>query len=181
MHHLLFATWKPTLEPPAGAGPDAEPPETIRIQLGGTLGLAPGIVNMLQGMIASNVILTAEAAWVIVIMGGVIAVSSIRPQQLEGFVNTRVQSASGLLDPDQQEIPAQFRAWLEEHMPTASRRVWDKVSQSQREKAQQKTMRALERAVQSDLPEGKAVLLGLQRAERLRARHQNATSADDER
>lgn len=171
-HHLLFSTWQPTVLPPGEEQQDGQTLETVRLQLGGTLGLDPGSVNALQGMIASNVILSGEMAWVFVNMGGVMVVSPIQPRRRDGFVHTIVRSESGFLDPDTQVVPEEFRQWLDEHLIVPSRSIWDKVSPSQREKSEQKTVAALERAVRSGSPEGKAFLLALQKAEKRRAQQE---------
>lgn len=178
-HHLLFATWQPTVLAPDDEQQDCAAQETIRLQLGGTLGLDPGSVNALQGTIASNVILAGERAWVFVNMGGVMVVSPIRPRRRDGFLNAAVRPDGGFLDPDLQAIPEEFRQWVDEYMIAACRRIWDRVSPSQREKAQQKTLAALERAVQSGSPEGKACLLALQQAEKRRAQAEREVPPHD--
>jgi hypothetical protein len=175
-HHLLCATWQPVQAPEAdAASPSAG---TIQIWLGGTLGLPATVINALQGTISSNVILSNEAAWVFVNMGGMIAVTAIRPLRLAGFANTLVLPDGGSVDPDRQQIPADFHKWISEHALMAAERVWDNISPTQREKSQQKVLAALEQAVNSGSPEGKAFLLGQQQAEKRRAQDLNPPSHD---
>ncbi len=178
-YHLVCATWKPL--PVLEADPPPANAETVKLHLRGTLDLAPTVINALQGTISSNLIVSDDAAWVFVNMGGAIAVAPIRPRRLAGFENTIILSGGGLLDPDRQVVSDQFREWLSDHALLAARRVWDNIGPTQREKSMQKTFAAVEREVASGSPEGKAFLSGLRQAEKGHAQEKHHNDLGDNR
>jgi hypothetical protein len=175
-HHLLFATLLINVS-------TGQSPGTLSVEFSSTLGLSVRAGSETMRIIASNLLIEKERAWIFVNLGGVILVSSIRPTHLPDLLGTRISPDGGELRPDAQVVSVEFRSWFEGHVEYALDKVGGQISPHHQEMGRRKALKVIQAAIDAGTSEGVAFLKGAHAGEELlrlqRETEESESSPDD--